>query len=504
MGIVFNIGTHRPGLCNLDVLDRTQMNLQLIIFVGYFLLVFGIGWISMKLTRSEKDYWIAGGKLGWGIGGATMAATHTSAGTFIGTIGVIYAVGWSFGWVLLVIPLAYWFMVSVLAPRFTKVTELTLPAFLQRRYQSKTARGIGAVIILIATVVYIQAQIVAGGLVSNIVFGVDPTTGMIIFTIILLAYTLVGGMLAVAYTDFLQMIIMIVGTLVSVPLMINHFSGLADLVEKVELIKPLTFDWGGFPTVLLITLSLAFFLGSVATPEKVVRLYAMKDMRSIRKAMLLTIVVVTGLNLLVFILGLGAMTLFPNLPTGDLAMPIIAKAVLPSFIGTIMLAAVTSAMMSTVDSLLLVAGSALSEDIYQNLLHKNASRSRRLLIARIGILIVGILPLISILSGLAKGELIQFIVVLFTAIMGAGFFTPVVGGVLWKRATKQGAIASMIGGVTVTALWKAFGDPLIYPVLPGFVVSVLSYIIVSYLTTPPDESAWKPYFDTEKQTHEDE
>ena len=162
-----------------------------------------------------------------------------------------------------------------------------------------------------------------------------------------------------------------------------------------------------------------------------------------------------------------------------------------------MLAAITSAMMSTVDSLLLVAGSALSEDIYQNFLKKDASRSRRLLVARIGIFVVGLIPLIFIISGFAEGELVQFIVILFTAIMGAGFFTPVVGGVLWKRATKEGAIAAMIGGVLTTGLWKAYGDPLIYPVLPGFAVSILAYIIVSWCTKPPPESAWKPYFNSD-------
>ena len=454
-----------------------MINLQFAIFIGYFLLVFFIGWLGMKWTRSEEDYWIAGGKLGWGIGGATMAATHTSAGTFIGTIGVIYAVGWSFGWVLISIPLAYWFTVAVLAPRFTSVTELTLPAYLERRYQSRLARGIGGGIILIATVVYIQAQVVAGGLVANVVFNISPLTGMIIFTAILIIYTLVGGMLAVVYTDFLQMIIMIVGTLISVPLALLHFEGLAKLIEKVELIHPHAMQWGGLPTVLLITMSMAFFLGSVATPEKVIRLYAMKDMKTIRRGILLAIILVTGINLLVFILGLAAM------------------AVLPTFVGTIMLAAITSAMMSTVDSLLLVAGSALSEDIYQNMVHKEVSNKRKLRVARIGILIVGVIPLISILAGFAEGELIQFIVILFTAIMAAGFFTPVVGGILWKRATKQGAIAAMIGGVLSTGLWKAYGDPLIYPVLPGFLVSVAAYVAFSLFTPAPPESAWKPYFE---------
>lgn len=181
-----------------------MIEVQWIIFAGYFLLVFAIGWLSLRWTKSEEDYWIAGSKLGWGIGGATMAATHTSAGTFIGTIGVIYSVGWSFGWVLIMIPLAYWFMVAVLAPRFTAVKELTLPAYLERRYQSKTARGVGGVIILIATVVYIQAQIVAGGLVANVVFGLEPLIGMVIFTSILLLYTLVGGMLAVVYLSLIH------------------------------------------------------------------------------------------------------------------------------------------------------------------------------------------------------------------------------------------------------------------------------------------------------------
>ena len=469
--------------------------MQLLIFLAYFLIVFLIGWYSLRATKNESDYWIAGGKLGWGVGGATMAATHTSAGTFIGTIGVIYAVGWSFTWVLISIPLAYWFMVAVLAPRFTRTKELTLPAFLQRRYNSRLARGIGAFIILIATVVYIQAQIVAGGLVANIVFGIPKVEGMVIFTVILLVYTVIGGMLAVAYTDFLQMFIMVIGTVVSVPLAIDHFGGLGNMLDAVEAIKPLTFQWGGFPVSLILTMSLAFFLGSVATPEKVIRLYAMKDMKTIRKGMLLTIILVTGINLLVFFLGLAAMALFPLLPTGDLAMPMIAKAVLPTFIGTIMLAAITSAMMSTVDSLLLVAGSALSEDIYQNLIHRSATQKRRLGVARLGIFTVGAIPLVLVLTGVNEGELIQFIVVLFTALMGAGFFVPVVGGVLWKRATKAGAIAAMVGGVGVTALWKAFGDPLIYPVLPGIITSVLAYVIVSYLTKAPDRKHWAVFFD---------
>ena len=469
--------------------------MQLAIFIAYFLVIFAIGWYSLKRTKNETDYWIAGGKLGWLVGGATMAATHTSAGTFIGTIGVIYTVGWSFGWVVLSIPLAYWFMVAVLAPRFTRVKQLTLPAFIESRYESKNARAIAATIILIATVVYIQAQIIAGGLVANIVFGIPAETGMVIFTAILLAYTVIGGMIAVVYTDFLQLIIMAIGALVSVPLAIRQFDSLGNLLSYVEAIKPTTFTWEGMPAVLLFTLGLAFFLGSVSTPEKVTRLYAMKNMRTIRKAILLTILVVTIINLLVFILGLSGMVLFPALPSGDLAMPIIAKAVLPTFIGTLMLAAVTSAMMSTVDSLLLVAGSALSEDIYQSIFKPKASRKERLKVARIGIFVVGLVPLFLILSGIGEGELIQFIVVLFSALMASGFFVPVVIGLWWKRASKEGAIAAMIGGVGTAMLWKAFGIASIDPVLPGFGISLLLFFGISWLTKPPKPETIAQYMD---------
>jgi len=453
-----------------------------------------IGWFSLRKTKNESDYWIAGGKLGWVLGGATMAATHTSAGTFIGTIGVIYTVGWSFCWVVLSIPLAYWFMVSVLAPRFTKVKKHTLPAFIETRYGSKTARGISGGIILIATVIYIQAQIVAGGLVSNIVFGISAVEGMLIFTIILLAYTLIGGMIAVVYTDFLQMAIMVIGVIITVPLGIRHFEGLQNLFTYVQAINPITFTWEGMPIALLFTLGLAFFLGSIATPEKVTRLYAMKDMPTIRRGIFFAIIFTTMINLLVFIIGLVGMVLFPLLPTGDMAMPIIAKAVLPTFTGTLMLAAITSAMMSTVDSLLLVAGSALSEDIYQTLIRPTASPASRLKVARIGILFVGVVPLILILSGVGKGELIQFIVVLFSALMAAGFFVPVVGGVWWKRANKQGAIAAMLGGVSVTALWKLWGYNSIDPVLPGFLTSVFLWIVVSLVTPPPPKENISPFF----------
>ena len=203
----------------------------------------------------------------------------------------------------------------------------------------------------------------------------------------------------------------------------------------------------------------------------------------------------TVVTLLIALLALSSVVFFPRLPTGDLAMPLIARAVLPSFVGSLMLAAITSAMMSTADSLLIVAGSALSEDIYQTLFDSEASHERRLVVARIGIFVVGTIPLILTLSGVAQGELVQFIVLLFTALMASSFFMPVVGGVLWKRANKQGAIAAMVGGITVTSMWEVFGSETLDPVVPGFVCSAVLLVLVSLLTPPPPQEAVAIYFD---------
>jgi SSS family transporter len=466
-----------------------------LVFGVYLAAVFGVGWLSLRRTRDEADYWIAGGRLGWLLGGATLAATHASAGTFIGTIGVIYTVGWSFTWLVLSIPAAYWFTAAVLAPRFTRVRKLTLPAFLEARYESRSVRAVAAVIILVATVVYIQAQILAGGLIANAAFGIPSAAGMVGFTALLLAYTVIGGMVAVVYTDLVQLVVMVVGVVVAVPLALRQVGGVESLFAAVQAAKPLTFTWRGLPGPLLLTMGLAFTLGSIATPEKLVRLYAMKDMPTIRRGVLFAIVVTTGMNLLIFVLALASIALFPVLPTGDLAMPMIARAVLPQVTGAVLLAAVTAAMMSTVDSLLVVAGSALSCDLYQTLVDPGASPRRRAVVDRAGVLVVGTVPVVLLLSGVGQGQLVQFIVLLFTALMGASFFMPVVFGVFWRRATRHGAMAAMVGGTAVTFAWKLYGSGLVDPVLPGFLASAALMIGVSLATRPPSPGALRPYFD---------
>ena len=128
---------------------------QWVVIIGYVLATLGLGYLGLRMTKDDQDFYIAGGRLGWAVGGASIAATQMSSGLFIGTIGIMYAVGWSFGWVVFVFPVAYWLMVAVIAPRFTRQRRISLPDFVEARFHSRAARVIAAAIILIAFVVYI-------------------------------------------------------------------------------------------------------------------------------------------------------------------------------------------------------------------------------------------------------------------------------------------------------------------------------------------------------------
>lgn len=467
---------------------------QWTVLIGYTVLTLALGYFGLRLTKNDQDYYIAGGNLGWAVGGASVAATQMSSGLFIGTIGVMYAVGWSFAWVVFVFPVAYWLMVAVIAPRFTRQRKVSLPDFIAARYYSRGARVIAALIIMIAFVVYISAQVIAGGLIANALFGVSVNTGMIGFTVVVLAYTAIGGMVAVVYTDFLQMMIMVVGAAVAIPMVLGQTGGLGSMLALVDSANPITFTWEGMAPSLLLTLSLAFFLGAVARPEQLVRFYAMKDMPTIRKGIGFVIILVGLAHTLVFVLALSTRVLFPSLSTGDQAMPVLAVHALPVFLGTLLLVAVASAMMSTVSSVLLVAGTALSHDIY-GVLRPNMSPERRVMVGRIGTVVVGIVPMVMVLTGFGAGELVQFIVALFSALMGAVFLVPVVAGVLWRRATREGAISAMLGGLIGTVCWRQWGDTeAIDPVVPGFAAALVLMVVVSLLTTPPPASATDPFF----------
>jgi SSS family transporter len=464
----------------------------LVVYLGAMML---IGVFSKRLIKTSADYWIAGGKLGWIVGGATIAATQMSAGLFIGSLGLAYNVGWTFFWVVFCFPLSYWLLAWLIGPKFKKFGKFTLPDFIGARFYGHAPRLVAAILIIPAFLVYITAQLKAGGLILNVVYGVPEVTGAVIFFLVIIAYTAVGGMIADAYTDLVQMIVMFGGALVAVPLLMRSLGGVNETFRLVTLINPKLTGWGGIPPVTLIGLFFAFFIGSLGRPEILTRFYTMKDVKTIRRGTLWVFFLVGASHFLVFLLAMGIRALTPNLPNADIAMPTIASAYLPPIIGSLLLAAVVAAMMSTVDSILLVAASAFSHDIYDQIIKPGASEKVKLRIASVATVAVGALALVMYIAGFGKLTLIQLIVALFSALIGSTFAAPVMLGCLWKRTTKAGAIVGMLSGFTLAWIWYFAKKPLgLDPVIPGTIISTLLTVVVSLATPKPPKEALAPFF----------
>lgn len=465
-------------------------------------LMLAVGVISSRFIRDPADYWIAGGRFGWPLGGAGMAATQMSAGLYIGTIGLMYTVGWSFAWVVIVFPISYWLMTVYIAPKFKRFGQFTLPDYIGHRYYSHAARLVAVLVIVISYVVYIMAQIKAGGMIAQSLVGISSEAGMIAFTIFLMGYVFIGGIIAETVSDFIQMMIMLLGGFVAIPLALRHTGGLDALMATVHAQAPKMFTWEAMPPALLFSMALAFFLGAFGRPEQLARFYMIRDVPSIRWAIGFCNVLVGLAHFSVFVLAFAARGLFPVLPVGDMAMPSVANHVLPPILGGVLVSALAAAMMSTVDSLMLVAGAAIGNDVYAKVLNPKASEQSKLLVGRISTLVMGLIPLGLLLLGLGGGQLIQIIVALFSAIVGSAFAVPVVTGLVWRRATREGAIASMVGGLITCFWWQLrppqtiFGLPggTIFPVVPGIVVAAILMVVVSLATPAPPEPALAPFF----------
>jgi len=471
---------------------ESWFTIVLVVYVAFTLL---IGYFARRKIKEPKDYWIAGGKLGWLVGGATIAATQMSAGLFIGTIGLTYNVGWSFFWVVFCFPISYWLLAWFIAPKFKRFGKFTLPDFIGARYYGNLPRTVASILIIPCFLVYIIAQLKAGGMIINLIYGYPEVLGAVIFFIIIIAYTAIGGLIAVAYTDFIQMMVMLGGALVAVPLVLLNLGGITETFKVDTLINPGLTGWGGIPAVILIGLFFAFLIGSFGRPEILTRFYAMKDEKTIKKGILWVIILVGVAHFLCFILAMSIRALTPNLPNADVAMPSIAAYFIPGVLGSLLLAAIIAAMMSTVDSVLLVASSAFAHDIYAQVINPKATERQKLRIAGVATVCVGILALLMYVGGFGKMTLIQLIVALFSALVGATFTAVVILGCLWKRTTREGAIAGMIGGFLLTWIWHFAHSPYgLNPVIPGVIVSAALTIIVSLSTSSPPDDALAPFF----------
>ena len=484
------------------------MNLEILAFVLYFVIVLGIGLFFFFRTRkdgdSEKQYFLGGRQMGPWVTALSAQASDMSAWLLMGLPGSVLAFGLGKAWIgigLAIGTALNWIFVAKRLRKFSKAANdsITLPEYLQNRFLAKTPvlSILTAIVFLVSFTIYVASGFVAGTTVFvSLVPGLTRETAMIIFAAVILLYTFLGGFKAVSWTDFFQGTLMFIA-LLAVPIVcvlvedldptaVNTvYTNLNDGTEYAFVPNVFSASWQD------IISGLAWGLGYFGMPHILVRFMAIRKPSEIKKSATIAIIWVTiSLAASLIIAYLGRMIVAGELlPDGLQATVFIhlARRFFPPFLSGILLAAIIAASMSTADSQLLVASSSFTNDIYKPLIRKNASDKELVWVAR-GV--VAVVAIIAYFLASARGEGAQAIMELVEnawGLFGAAFGPVVLLSVFWKRFNYWGAVAGVVGGAVTDILWYNLLSSTtgVYELFPGFVVGMLCAVVVTLLTKAP-------------------
>ncbi|MEK3855911.1 sodium/pantothenate symporter [Cytobacillus sp. FSL H8-0458] len=470
------------------------MNWQVIAPLIFFLIIiFLVGlWSSRKIDTSSsflQDYFLGGRQLGGFILAMTMIATYGSASSFIGGPGVAYTQG--LGWVLLAMSqvVTGYFVLMVLGKKFAitarKYNAVTLIDFLKERYNSKWVVWLSSLSIIIFLFSAMAAQWVGGARLIESLTGLSYLSALFIFAASVMVYVVIGGFRAVAVTDAVQGGIMFIGTMILLVAVIVAGGGIPNIIsdlssENPNLITPFGFD-GGLTPLYVSSFWILVGVGVVGLPQVAVRAMSYKNARAMHRAIIIGTIVVGFIMLGMHLIGVFARPILPGIEVGDKVMPMIAMEVLPPWLAGIVLAAPMAAIMSTVDSLLLLVSSAIVKDVYINYIKPDAEEST---IKKMSFAVTALLGILVCIMALSPPDLLIWLNLFSFGGLEAAFIWPVVLGLYWAKGNKYGAVASMITGTASYILFHTF-----YPnafgmntvVLP-IALSLAAYIAVSLFT----------------------
>jgi SSS family transporter len=468
----------------------------LIVVVAYFALVFGVSVWGYFHTKTEDDFLAAGRSIGPWVGGAVLAATQISAGTFVGTLGRHYLTGVSWVWIWFGVWAGWVISAMFVAPKLRRFGALTVADYVGKRFSSEGARTLAAALIIVTYTIFLVAQFQAIGEIAAAIFGVSPMVAMTALLASTGFYTALGGVRASSYIEFVQTLIMVLSLLLAVPVVLSHVGGLTALGEYVGSIEPRVTGWW-FSGRDLVAFGVAFGFSIAAAPYEMTRYYSMRDVRTVRYAIGIGMIAQVLIGTCVMILGIGMRGLFPFLPSADQASSIMASTVMSPLLGSLFLVAMLSAIMSTVNSILLVTGGAFAHDLYKRLVNPLASEARLIWVNRLSIVVLGVIPFWFASQKLAD---VQAIVIEQAKFIASFFFVPVVLGLNWRRGTKEGAIWSMVAGFAGCLLWtltlqRSFSSHGIDSAEIGVALSALTFVIVSRATKPTPPENLRIFFD---------
>ncbi|MCK8827589.1 sodium/proline symporter PutP [Natroniella acetigena] len=458
----------------------------LMTFVIYFLLLMGLGVYFYRQTTDLEDYLIGGRGMGSWVTALSAQASDMSGWLLMGLPGAVYLGGMAETWIAIGLLLGTFFNWKLVPARLRLYTQetntMTLPSFFEERFKDPTGllRTITAILTLFFFTIYSSSGLVAAGRLFEAMFNIDYTTAVLVGAIVVILYTFLGGFLAVSWTDFLQGILMFCAIII-VPLLAYNFVGGADvIIETMEVreISRYLVPRGESFSVLAIISALAWGLGYFGQPHILARFMGVKSVKELPKAMTIAMVWVAISLTGAVIIGLISIPMFEGLAAGthEKVFVYMIEELFSPWIGGVLLAAILSAIMSTIDSQLLVSSSALAEDLYKKVINNDASRQELIWIGRISVVVIS---LVALFLALNPENTVLGLVAYAWGGFGAAFGPVVLFALFSKQTTWKSVLIGMITGTVVLVIWKEVGlDGVLYEIVPGFIVNA----VVIYLS----------------------
>lgn len=450
-----------------------------VILIVYFLVLLGMGLYLRKDTGTAEGFYLAGRKLNYIVIAFTYFATYISAAALVGGTGMYYRLGPSVLWYSIAsclgVSVAWYFLAPKLHVISKKNSFLTIPDFFEHRFKSTKLRLIVSLACVFYMVPLMVSQYTAAGILFQNYLGVPYNIAVIVFGAIVLIYSTMGGYKAVAWTDTLQAIIMLIGLLVLIPTVLGN-TGLP--VNSYLEIAPeaLTIFPMGNANQELLTFCLLSFFGAMGTPFYLIRFYTIKNVTGIKRGARMAIGFAVFTNLCLFVMGVGGRVLYPDIAPDTVAITMMQK-LLPSFLSAMVLTAFAAAMMSSLDSVLMYITPTIEHDILRKSFNLKLPEARRMTIAKVITFIIGI---ISIIWGLYPPQLLAWLFWPAWGGMGLIVGSLTVLGLFWKKFNTAGALTLTLSGIIVFLGWYALGHPF---GINAFIVALLVTFPLTFIVT---------------------
>lgn len=507
----------------------------LLAMIGYMLVVIGIGlYFAKRAQANSENYFLGGRSLGPWVAAMSAEASDMSGWLLMGLPGVAYWCGLAdAAWTAIGLALGTyvnWLIVAKRLRRYSAVAgdSITIPDFLSNRFheKKKVILGISALFILVFFTVYAASCFVTCGKLFSTLFGTSYHSMMIAGAVFVLVYTFIGGFLAESASDFMQAVVMVIALLTILILGTNAAGGLGNVIENAAQIPgylsltaqatPVTdaagvqqaaggvplFGEAGSYGFLTIISTLSWGLGYFGVPQVLLRFMAIRkegELKQSRRIATIWCVISLASAVIIGIIGRSLYPVEETLATASGAenvFVVMSQALLPAVLAGIIMAGILAATISSSDSYLLIAASAVSKNLYEGILKKNQADDKKVMnLSRIMLFLIAVVGMIIAWD---EDSVIFNIVSFAWAGFGATFGPVMLFSLFWKRINRPGAIAGMLSGGVMVFVWNLLLKPMggifgIYELFPAFVISCIVIVVVSLATEAPSGEIEKEF-----------